>query len=1087
MEELATLNKFILLLAFAVNFGLSLFVLARNRKKQLNRSLSGLLFFAGVWCISVLLFQNVTSLDWVLLLRRLTPLGPALMAGYFLYLSFTFPRKEISFSRRALIFLPGMIFSYLTLFSNQMVKALLITNRAKPFYGSAEFGLPYFIFTLYLLGYFLWGFYNIFVQYSKSEEKDRLPIFDMLFGVAVSALLGMVVSLVLPWVGIQQFFIYGPSFTLISLIFLSMAIFKHKMLGPVDFIGQGLPTLALIVLLIGCGIFFFTGNVNVLLPFFTTLANLGLGIFVYARGKKNPANQIFFGLTFLLAAWGLLFFLSNTTFDYQRAIFWNRMIYAVSCFIPVLALYFSYYFPYLSERMNIFRWVVPLGLAIVFAVLSLFTNLVVEKIYFVQAGTKIVFGFFHLFFAIYLISLLGYAFIYLAQKYRHSHGTYRVQILYLFFGGFLSALLAIFTNIVLPQLGNAHFTALGPSFMLILVGFVSYAIVKHRLMSIEVVLQRGTVYGIATALIMVFYTLAVVISEIFLRKVMGYGSLLITAGAALLIAFIYRPLVIKLQNLADRIFFSGRYDYQETIKKISQKITSVIRLEELTRLIINSFIDTIKVAEISFLLPDKEKEHFHSLSILVPRYKKIEIDITSPIISWLRSSKDILMRDALEEEMNRQEALGEEGKIKQRGLVEVRDEMERLGIPVWVPIIAKEDLIGIIALGNKLSGDIYTNEDLVLLSTLANQTAVALENSRLYDEVVNMRDFSEEILQSMVNGVITVDNKSRIVTFNHMAENVTGLRAIESIGKNCEEIWGNRGILTIIFENTLGKNKRYTHFESSLASPQRGMVPVSLSSTVLLDHQGKKIGALVSLQDLTEVKELEEKVRRADKLTALATMAAGMAHEIKNPLSSMKILSQLLPKKFDDPEYRKKIEEIFPREIGRIDRIVESLLGFARATALTFEKAKIQDIIEEVLKYYEDQAKAAEVRIIKNYVDLPAIEVDRGQISQVFSNLILNAIQAMPNGGQLKISTLPGKEAEGILQSIKVQVADTGHGIAEDTVKKLFDPFFTTKYGGTGLGLTITHSIVDAHQGYIDVESQLGKGTTFTVTLPVSQ
>jgi signal transduction histidine kinase len=216
-------------------------------------------------------------------------------------------------------------------------------------------------------------------------------------------------------------------------------------------------------------------------------------------------------------------------------------------------------------------------------------------------------------------------------------------------------------------------------------------------------------------------------------------------------------------------------------------------------------------------------------------------------------------------------------------------------------------------------------------------------------------------------------------------------------------------------------------------------------------------------------------------------MAAGMAHEIKNPLSSMKILSQLLPKKFDDPEYRKKIEEIFPREIGRIDRIVESLLGFARATALTFEKAKIQEIFEEVLKYYEDQAKAAEVRIIKNYVDLPAIEVDRGQISQVFSNLILNAIQAMPDGGQLKISTLPGKEAEGILQSIKVQVADTGHGIAEDTVKKLFDPFFTTKYGGTGLGLTITHSIVDAHQGYIDVESQLGKGTTFTVTLPVSQ
>ena len=1087
MEELATLNKFILLLSFAINFGLSLFVLFRNRKNQLNRSLSGLLFFAGVWCVSIIFFQSVKSLDWIILLRRLTPVGPAFMAGYFLYFSFAFSRKKIDFPARALIFLPGFIFSCLTIFSNLMVRALLITNRAKPFYGMVEYGFTYYIFALYLLVYFLWGIFNIGGQYSKSEQKERLPIFYLIFGISLSGLLGIIVSLVFPWLGIQQFFIYGPSFTLISLIFVSLTIFKYKLIGPMDFIGQGLPTLALIFLLIGCGIFFFTGNINVFLPFFTALAIASLGIFVYARGNTNPTNRIFCVLTLLLAGWALLFFLSNTTFDYQRAIFWNRMIYAISCFIPLLALYFSYYFPYLSEKMTILRWTVPLSLAVIFASLSLFTKLIVEKIYFVQGGTKIVFGFYHLFFAIYLISLLGYAFVYLAQKYRRSRGTYRVQILYLFFGGFISALLAISTNIILPQFGNAGFTALGPSFMLILVGFVSYAIVKHRLMSIEVVIQRGSVYGIATALIMVFYALAVIVSEIFLRKVIGYASLFITAGAALLIAFIYRPLVINLQNITDRILFSGRYDYQETIKNISHKITSVIRLEELTRLVVNSFIDIIRVTEISFLLPDKEKEHFNSLSMLVPRYKKIEIDFISPIIAWLRANRDILMRDALEEGISHQQNLGDEGKAKQAGLIEVRDEMDRLGIPIWVPIVSKEELIGIIALGNKLSGDIYTNEDLVLLSTLANQTAVALDNSRLYDEVVNMRDFSDEILQSMVNGVITVDKKGKIVTFNHMAENITGFRAIDIIGKTCEEIWGNRGILAIIFENTLAKNKRYTNFESSLASPQRGLVPVSLSSTVLLDHQGNKIGSLVSLHDQTEVKELEEKVRRADKLTALATMAAGMAHEIKNPLSSMKILSQLLPKKFDDPEFRKKMEEIFPREIARIDRIVESLLGFARATALTFEKASIQDIIEELMKSYMDQAKAAEVKIIKQYVELPEIEVDRGQISQVFSNLILNAIQAMPNGGELSLSILRGKEVEGILQSIKVQVADTGHGIAEDMLKKLFDPFFTTKYGGTGLGLTITHSIVDAHKGYIDVESQIGKGTTFTVTLPTHQ
>jgi len=201
----------------------------------------------------------------------------------------------------------------------------------------------------------------------------------------------------------------------------------------------------------------------------------------------------------------------------------------------------------------------------------------------------------------------------------------------------------------------------------------------------------------------------------------------------------------------------------------------------------------------------------------------------------------------------------------------------------------------------------------------------------------------------------------------------------------------------------------------------------------------------------------------------------------------MKVLAQLLPKKLDDLEYRQKMSEIIPREINRIDRIVESLLGFARATALTFEPADLNAILEENVKYFTDQAAANEVKIKTNYAELPPVEVDKSQITQVFSNLMLNAIQAMKNGGELTVETTLLKDAEGTPRTVKVRVADTGHGIPEETLKKLFDPFFTTKYGGTGLGLTISHSIVDGHKGYIGVESQVGKGTAFTVTLPVSQ
>ncbi|MFC1637774.1 ATP-binding protein, partial [Candidatus Margulisiibacteriota bacterium] len=605
-----------------------------------------------------------------------------------------------------------------------------------------------------------------------------------------------------------------------------------------------------------------------------------------------------------------------------------------------------------------------------------------------------------------------------------------------------------------------------------------YAIVVHRLMSIEVVVQRAFIYTIATGLIMALYAMVVVLSEQFFRGLFRYSSALLAGLAALIIAVIFQPLVRSLWHFTDRLFFRGRYDYQQTLRRISHKIASVIRLEELSKLIASSFVDTMKVSEISFLLLDKGKEHFRSVAISLPRYKKIEIDVDSPIISRLSLTRDILFRDELEDALSRQ---------PEAGLAEVRDEMDRLGISIWVPIISKDELIGVIALGHKLSGDIFTAEDIGLLSTLASQTALALDNARLYDEVVSMKDYSEKILQSMVSGMLTVDTRGRIITYNYMAEKITGRKTDEVMGKTCEEIWGKRGMICNIVWNTLKQGKYYVNFESSIASPERGLVPVSFSSNLLYDHQGKKMGALLSIQDISEVKELESKVRRADKLSALATMAAGMAHEIKNPLSSMKVLSQLLPKKINDPEFQKKLGEIIPREISRIDRIVESLLGFARATALNFEKTDIQEILEENLKYFEGQAKDAEVRIVRDFAELPEIEVDRSQITQVFSNLFLNAIQAMPGGGELRVLTRPGKTVEDIVQNIKVEVSDTGHGISEEMAKKLFDPFFTTKYGGTGLGLTISHSIVDGHKGYFDVVSKPAKGTTFTVTLPVSQ
>ncbi len=1032
--------------------------------------------------------MNVDLVEWTLFLRRLTPVGSSLIAGYFLYFSLIFPKTDKvrpGWVKPACL-TPGICFAFVSVFTPWMIRDFRITDLEHLFLGQPVFGWAYPFYGVYFLSFLILGLGILFVKYRRAQALEKTQLFYVLFGVALAGFSGVVASLLMPLMGIPRLFTVGPPFTLIMAFLTTRAMARFKLLNIDDFLRRGILYLFATAALVGTFAVILIGQVNFLLSFYVVMANLALGHFVLFHDLKNKINLSFFFITIGIALWTIGVYMFWNIPSIQLAFLGGQLAFFGASLLPPFLLLFALVFPKELKPISRLQWCL-VGVPLVLFPVLIFSNLILKEVVSVNGGVQRVYGAAYPLFSVYYLVYFGLSFYDLFLKDRVLTGISRIQVRYIFLGFGLAALIAVTTNLILPLFGVGTFSFIGPNATLILVGVIAYAVLKHRLMSVEVVIQRSTVYGTATLMIMALYALAVIISETFFRKIMGYSSLVITAAAALLIAVLYQPLVRSFQSLTDRLFFRGRYDYQETLRQISYKIAAVIRLEELSRLIVASFIDTMKVSEISFLLAEKEGEHFQSVFLSLPRYKKIEIDVSSPIISWLSSTKDILVRDELEEEIVRLEAMGAGGAEQKKALEEVRDEMERLGISIWVPIISKDALIGIIALGNKLSGDIFTAEDLGLLSTLASQTAVALDNARLYDEVVNMKEYNEKILQSMVNGVLTVDTKTKVVTYNYMAEKITGRKLSEVLGKTCEEVWGKRGMITNVIEGTLNRGKLYVNFEANLASPERGLVPVAFSSTALLDAQGKKMGALVSIQDLTEVKELEGKVRQADKLSALATMAAGMAHEIKNPLSSMKVLSQLLPLKIDDPEFRKKLSEIFPREIDRIDRIVESLLGFARATAMSFEPTDIKEMLEDNLKYFADKAGEAEVKIVRDYQAVPLVEVDRGQISQVFSNLMLNAIQAMRGGGQLTVSLKPGKTVEGVVRDVKIGVSDTGHGIAEETLKKLFDPFYTTKYGGTGLGLTISHSIVDGHKGYIGVASKVGQGTSFTITLPVGQ
>jgi signal transduction histidine kinase len=247
----------------------------------------------------------------------------------------------------------------------------------------------------------------------------------------------------------------------------------------------------------------------------------------------------------------------------------------------------------------------------------------------------------------------------------------------------------------------------------------------------------------------------------------------------------------------------------------------------------------------------------------------------------------------------------------------------------------------------------------------------------------------------------------------------------------------------------------------------------------------KKRTILPETDESKQIKSLERMVRRADKLAALGTMAAGMAHEIKNPLASIKIMSQLAAKKINDDNFRKKYSEIMPVEIGRIDRIIEGMLGYARTSKQVVKKTDINALIKEALFFFTENMKKNKINAVFVPQGSLKIYADDQQIFQMLLNLIQNAVNSMPNGGQLNIST--GKTAKSPLpeESIVISVSDTGCGITKENLSRIFDPFFTLRYGGTGLGLTIVHGIIEAHKGIIDVVSEEGKGTVFSIILPI--
>jgi len=383
--------------------------------------------------------------------------------------------------------------------------------------------------------------------------------------------------------------------------------------------------------------------------------------------------------------------------------------------------------------------------------------------------------------------------------------------------------------------------------------------------------------------------------------------------------------------------------------------------------------------------------------------------------------------------------------------------------------------------------DIHTGDEIEELGKNFNYMIqqIRLHQTELENrlrEITSLKAYTDNVLSSMTNGLITIDLEEKIVTLNEMAERILGKRSGEIVGLPLERVLSEDHPLYRMMIETISREEGVFRSEMELKKDE-GSLWLTAGTSLLTDGKGKKLGALVLFQDITGIKALEEKLRQADRLAALGTLSAGLAHEIKNPLSAIKTFVQLLPRKLENPSFMEKFNTTVPREIDRINQLVEDLLELTRRRTPSFVALDVNHLILQVIDLHIEEMKKKQIHF-EDHLDrtLPSIGGDPETLYRAFSNLVINAIQAMPNGGVLRISSaMEGSKSP----ELNIIFRDAGIGMDAETAKNIFNPFFTTKDRGVGLGMALTHKIIEDHRGTIEVMSEKGLGTTFILRLPV--
>lgn len=609
----------------------------------------------------------------------------------------------------------------------------------------------------------------------------------------------------------------------------------------------------------------------------------------------------------------------------------------------------------------------------------------------------------------------------------------------------------------------------------------SWAIVRYRLMDVDLIFKRGVTYTLATAgLVGLYFGVIAIAAEMVHTRLPNLRAWGLVA-AIVVTSLIFDPLKNAIQARVDKLFDRRRFDYRSTLVDFGRSLSSQTDINLLTRSIVDRLQQTLLVTRVALFTSNEPGAPLH----LTASHGLNEVNLADLSFLHFEDSARHLFLETPQHALHLSES--------QQGTAASLDLNYYLACTVGEPGTHAQRTIAVIGLGRTSRGDFLSSEDIEVLESLAGYIGIAIQNAQLYtrlqrqvNEFERLKEFNENIVESIHIGIFAVDLDDRIESWNAEMEVMYATPRASALRCSLSEVFPQEFVAE--FERLKAEATTHTLYKFRLPTPAGEVRTANIAIAPLLTRDFVPVGRIVLVDDITDRVNMESQLAQSEKLSSIGLLAAGIAHEVNTPLAVISSYAQMLTKHAgDDPRLSPILQKI-TQQTFRASEIANGLLNFSRTSTTEFTQLSVNLVLRDTLALLEHQMKTSRIKLEVDLAEnLPLIRGNQGKLQQVALNLLMNAKDAMFHASDpvLRIQT------QAVGGNVVIRIADNGSGIEPANLHKIYDPFFTTKLQpaagqrkGTGLGLSVTYGIMQEHGGKIDVESAPGVGTVFTLEFP---